>query len=269
MVIILGMGFTILTGSPRTPVLEVTLAQHSNITPPKEADFLAQHNQNASGTLEKRKQLTTPSIADFADTEIHRVEPLPQIQTTSVKKQTEKQLVTTSTTQKYQVSKKPTEEHPEESMAIRGEEKTVMDYSAEIASLRAKLDRQQQQFSKRPRVKTLTSAATRKAVDAEYLFNWQERIEMIGNLNYPDEARQKKLYGDLRLLVTILPNGSVLKVELLKSSGSVVLDQAAMRIVRMAAPYPPFPDEMKREIDRLEIIRTWRFQKGDVFSTEN
>ena len=68
--------------------------------------------------------------------------------------------------------------------------------------------------------------------------------------------------------LTILPNGSVMKIDLLKSSGSVVLDQSAMRIVRMAAPYQPFPDELRKQIDRLEIIRTWRFEKGDIFSSD-
>lgn len=269
LIIILGVGFSILSGAPKAPVLEITLAQHSSMDAPDDADFLAQHHQKASGTLDVKKQLTTPSVSDFADTEINRVEPLPQIQTTAIKPNREKQLISTTAPQTNKSSKKPDDQHPEEQIALQGEEKTVVDYTAEIASLHAKLDRQRQQFSKRPRVKTLTSAATRQAIDAEYLFSWQERIEMIGNLNYPEEARRKKLYGDLRLLVTILPNGAVMKVELLKSSGSIVLDQAAMRIVRMAAPYPPFPDEMKREIDRLEIIRTWRFQKGDVFSTEN
>jgi len=118
-------------------------------------------------------------------------------------------------------------------------------------------------------VRTLTSVATKSAIDAEYLFNWQEKVEMIGNLNYPDEARKKQLYGNLRLLVTILPNGSVMKIDLLKSSGSVVLDQSAMRIVRMAAPYQPFSDELRKEVDRLEIIRTWRFERGDIFSSES
>ena len=70
-------------------------------------------------------------------------------------------------------------------------------------------------------------------------------------------------------MVTVLPNGSVLKIDLLKTSGHVLLDQSAMRIVRMAAPYPPFPDELAREVDHLEIIRTWRFEQGDVFSSDS
>lgn len=269
LVVILGVGFSVMKNKATPPMLEITLAQHATFDEPEQADYLAQHNQQASGTLEKQKELTTDQLVDFADTEINRVQPTPRIQTTTIKTEREKQLVSTTSPQKFFSSIKPNELHPKENIMIQGEEQTVIDLSAKISSLQAKLDRQRQQYAKKPRVKTLTSVAAKSSVDAEYLFNWQEKVEMIGNLNYPEEARQKQLYGNLRLLVTILPNGAVLKIDLLKSSGSVILDQSAMRIVRMASPYQPFPDELRKEIDRLEIIRTWRFEKGDIFSSEN
>jgi len=269
LVIILGVGFSVLKNKSIPPMLEITLAQHASLDEPDNADYLAQHNQTASGTLEHHKELTTDSVVDFADTEINHVQPLPSIQTTTVKTEKNRQLVSTTSPQSAFSAIKPEEHHPEESMVIQAEEKTVVDLSAKISSLQAKLDLQRQQYAKQPRVRTLTSVAAKRAVDAQYLFNWQEKVEMIGNLNYPEEARQKQLYGNLRLLVTLLPNGAVLKIDLLKSSGSVVLDQSAMRIVRMASPYPPFPEELKKEVDRLEIIRTWRFEKGDIFSSEN
>jgi len=269
LIIILGVGFSVMKNKSTPPMLEITLSQHATPNEPDNADYLAQHNQSASGTLEKHQQLTTDKLVDFEDTEINHVEPTPRIQTTSIKTEKDRQLISTISPQKLFSSIKPEEHNPQESVLIQGEEKTVVDLSAKISSLQAKLDRQRQQFAKQPRVRTLTSVATKSAIDAEYLFNWQEKVEMIGNLNYPDEARKKQLYGNLRLLVTILPNGSVMKIDLLKSSGSVVLDQSAMRIVRMAAPYQPFPDELRKEIDRLEIIRTWRFEKGDIFSSES
>lgn len=268
LVLVLGVGFTAYKNNSIPPTLEITLAQHSSLDSPENADYLAQHNQEASGSLDQRKELTADARADFADTRINAVKPVPTIQTTALQKREEKQVVSTTTPQPQNSTVKPEELNPEESVAIKGEQRTVVDYTAELASLQAKLDRQRQQFAKRPRVKTLTSVAAKSSMDAEYLYRWQEKIEMLGNLNYPEEARRKKLYGDLRLLVTLLPNGNVAKIELLKSSGHVVLDQAAMRIVRMAAPFPPFPEAMKREIDRLEIIRTWRFEKGDIMSTE-
>lgn len=268
LIIVLGVGFTAYKKSAIPPTLEITLAQHTSVDEPEQADFLAQHNQLASGTLEQRRELTADAHAEFADTRINPVKPLPSIQTTALQKREQKPVVTTTTTQKNKSSTTPEELHPEESVAIKGEQATVMDFTTELASLQAKLDRQRQQYAKRPRVRTLTSVAAKSSVDAEYLYRWQEKIEMLGNLNYPEEARRKHLYGNLRLLVTVLPNGNVAKIELLKSSGHVVLDQAAMRIVRMAAPFPPFPDALKKDIDRLEIIRTWRFEKGDIMSTE-
>jgi protein TonB len=268
LVLVLGVGFTAYQNNSIPPTLEITLAQHSSLDLPEHADFLAQNNQQASGTLDQRKELTTDIPAEFADTRINPVKPVPTLQTTSLEKREEKQVVSTTTPQKQNSTKKPEELNPKESVAIKGEQRTVVDYTAELASLQAKLDRQRQQYAKRPRVKTLTSVAAKSSTDAEYLYRWQERIEMMGNLNYPEEARKKKLYGNLRMLVTLLPNGNVAKIEILKSSGHVVLDQAALRIVRMAAPFPSFPDAMKREVDRLEIIRTWRFEKGDIMSTE-
>jgi protein TonB len=269
LVVILGVSFSVLKNKSSPPMLEITLAEHASLDEPDKADYIAQHNQNASGTLEKQKELTTNKLVDFADTEINQVQPTPSIQTTTIKTENERQLVSTTSQQKLFSSIKPEDIHPKETILIKGDEQTVVDISAKISSLQAKLDRQRQQYAKKPRVKTLTSVAAKSAVDAEYLFNWQEKVEMIGNLNYPEEARKKQLYGNLRLLVTLLPNGAVMKIDLLKSSGSVVLDQSAMRIVRMASPYQPFPDELKKEVDRLEIIRTWRFEKGDIFSSEN
>ncbi|HRF88886.1 MAG TPA: energy transducer TonB, partial [Pseudomonadales bacterium] len=132
----------------------------------------------------------------------------------------------------------------------------------------AKLAQQRQAYAKRPRVKTLTSVATRASIDAEYLNLWQEKIELIGNLNYPQEARRKKIYGQLRLVVSLLPDGSIHNIEILQSSGQRILDDAAIRIVRMAAPFAPFPPELRKDVDRLEIIRTWKFEKGDRLTSE-
>jgi protein TonB len=268
MVFILGVGFTAIKNNSIPPTLEITLAQHASLDEPEDADFLAAHNQQASGTLDQAKELTSDSQADFADQRINQVEPIPTVQTTVQEKREQKQVVSTTSKQKEHSVEQPEELNKEEPEATKAQKHTVIDYTAELASLQAKLDRQRQQFAKRPRVKTLTAAAAKSAVDAEYLYRWQEKIEMLGNLNYPEEARRKKLYGNLRLLVTLRPTGDVTKIELLKSSGHIVLDQAAMRIVRMAAPFPPFPEQLRKEVDQLEIIRTWRFEKGDILSTE-
>ena len=128
--------------------------------------------------------------------------------------------------------------------------------------MEAKLDQQRQLFANRPRVKRITSLSTAASADAFYLNSWRRKIENIGNLNYPEEARKRKLYGSLRLLVAIEPDGSLRQVELLESSGHKMLDDAAVRIVRQAAPFAPFPDELRATTDLLEIIRTWQFRKN-------
>jgi protein TonB len=138
----------------------------------------------------------------------------------------------------------------------------LLERSLEIASLEARLDKQRQIYAKRPRIKRLTSLSTVSSADAFYLNSWRRKIEGIGNLNYPDEARRRKLYGSLRLMVAVLPDGSLNEVALLETSGHQTLDDAAIRIVRLAAPFAPFPDELRQSTDVLEIIRTWQFRKN-------
>jgi protein TonB len=96
---------------------------------------------------------------------------------------------------------------------------------------------------------------------AWYKEEWRKKVERIGNLNYPDEARRQQIYGSLRLMVSINRDGSLYEVLVLESSGQPLLDQAAQRIVRLAAPFAPFTGDLS-DIDRLEIIRTWRFARG-------
>ncbi|MXY53493.1 MAG: energy transducer TonB [Gammaproteobacteria bacterium] len=110
------------------------------------------------------------------------------------------------------------------------------------------------------RVRRIDAAAPETVTDAYYLDAWRRKVERIGQINYPQEAREQQLYGTLRLLVSIEPDGALRDVRLLASSGHEVLDEAAMRIVRLAAPFAPFPPAMQ-ELDLLEIDRTWRFQR--------
>jgi protein TonB len=268
LVIILGVSFSAYSRNKTPPTIEVTLAQHSDNKAPDKADYLAQHHQEASGTLEKKSELTTDKRADFADTEIREVDPEQQKRKAVSENANAQQIVsTTSKTDKKTEKKKPTKDKEiRVERAGEDEEETVT--NSEIASLQAKLAQQRQAYAKRPRIKTLTSVATRASVDAEYLNLWQEKIELIGNLNYPAEARRQKIYGQLRLVVSLLPDGSIYKIEVLESSGERILDDAAMRIVRLAAPFAPFPPELRKDVDQLEIIRTWKFEKGDKLSSQ-
>ena len=118
------------------------------------------------------------------------------------------------------------------------------------------------------RVRRVTGVAPASPELSYYFEAWRRKVERVGNLNYPDAARARSLYGSLRLLVAIVPDGSLRDVRVLESSGHRVLDDAALRIVRLAAPFAPFPPEMRRNTDVLEVVRTWQFRASrDGFST--
>lgn len=260
--LILGITFTYVTQKPSTHTMEVTLAHQRSNNPPDKADFLAQFNQVGSGTLEQKALLTAPTEARFQDTEIRETSQLMPQQMTrkSVKQQ---QAVVTSTQasdRRVQVEQLLDNAGPKDN-EFTGD-KTIVTRALEIASLEARLERQRQIYAKRPRIKRLTSLSTASSADAFYLNSWRRKVESVGNLNYPSEARKQKLYGSLRLMVAILPDGSIKAVELLESSGEKVLDDAAIRIVRLSAPFAPFPDELRQSTDVLEIIRTWQFRRN-------
>ena len=260
--LILGVTFTYVTSKPSTHTMEVTLAhQRAKLTPEK-ADFLAQLNQVGSGALEEKALMSAPTEAQFQDAEIRETS-LDIPQNKSYKPVEQKQTAITTkaiTDQKFTVDNAATETAPQR--AEFENRKSLQTRSLEIASLEARIDRQRQVYAKRPRIKRLTSLSTAASSDAFYLNSWRRKIESVGNLNYPQEARKNKLYGSLRLVVAILPDGSLKEVEILESSGHTVLDDAAVRIVRLSAPYAPFPDELRQSTDVLEIIRTWQFRKN-------
>jgi protein TonB len=260
--LILGISFTRETHSRAASKLEITLAQYESKTKPQRADFLAQHNQEGSGTLAEKALLTTRKTADFQDNVIRDISP---VQQAAALKQSSKQnaLVATTARSKQKTSQQNDLDTPQQQAQS---DVTILQRSLEIASLEAKLDIQRQAYAARPRVRRLTSVAANASEDAAYLNNWRNRIEEVGNTHYPEKARELEIFGELRLMVALLPNGSVDEVKVLKSSGHKVLDEAAMRIVHLAAPYDAFPPEMSQHVDKLEIIRTWRFHKDRLSS---
>jgi protein TonB len=142
----------------------------------------------------------------------------------------------------------------------------LADLSLAAMQLQAQIDRRVQEYQKRPRKRFIGARATEYRF-AQYEEDWRAKVERLGTLNYPSEARGK-LYGNLRLTVTIRPDGTVESVELDRSSGLKVLDAAAFRIVRMAAPFAEFPPDIRKDTDLLVITRTWFFGQGDRLWTE-
>lgn len=263
--LILGVSFNFEVHSVAAPKLDITLAQHRSERAPDKADFLAQNNQEGSGTLKKKAMLTTRETADYHDTTIRKVTPRQQVHASRVQAAQNRLLTTRGESTRHVPQHRNKQQQEAQTPALSHDPLNIQ-RSLEIASLEAKLEVEEQAYAKRPRIRRLTSVATKRSGDALYLHNWREKIEAIGNLNYPEKARRQHIYGSLRLLVSLLPNGAVYKVKILESSGHPTLDQAAIRIVHLAAPFEPFPKKMKSQVDVLEIIRTWRFHKDRLTS---
>lgn len=264
-ILILGVGFTYLGELNSEPTLEITLAQYRSEVAPDNADFLAQENQVGSGTIDESVAPSTPFESDFNADTIQEVVPVPRASMSNLRESQDTAVITA--VQNTARINQPLEKTPPEEELPLSDESTEEELSLAIASLQAQLDRQRQEHALRPRKYTISSASTKKSQDALYLDTWRRRIEAVGNVNYPDKARRDRLYGSLRLLVAILPDGKVDGIQLLQSSGHTMLDQAAMRIVEMASPFAPFPDEMLANVDILEIIRTWRFHEGNALTS--
>tara|TARA_B100000676_G_C18090971_1_gene859684 strand:+ start:6985 stop:7833 length:849 start_codon:yes stop_codon:yes gene_type:complete len=259
--LIFGVHWSTLDPAPPASTLEITLAQFKSETQPDQADFLAQANQQGSGTLEEKAELSTVEQAQFRANEINQVQQSQQVMQQQNQEVVNQKLITSvqdSWSENEQEDSKKLEEQSQGQDMSEDQQ-----LSTEIASLEAELRNERQAYAKRPRRRQLTAVATKAAADAAYLHQWRQKIENVGNLNYPD----LNIYGELTLLVAVRANGTIEKVEIRRSSGYRSLDEAAKRIVRQAAPFDPFPESIRKHTDILEIIRTWRFEKEGYLSS--
>lgn len=255
--LILGVSFTADLDVLDSPTVEVTFAQHSDLEAPEDADFIAQTNQLGSGTESEVLETTTDQEAEFFTNEFADAisNPLPTIEQNPLNS---RELVTTTA---EVADRAPTQEQTPVEENVNPQPATDIrfdDLAKEIASLEARIAADQQAKAKQPRVKRLTSVSAKSADEAAYLNMWRQKVERIGNANYPDS----RVYGDLRMLVVLSYDGTLREVRILESSGHKSLDDAALRIVRLAAPYQQFPVEMRKKYDQLEIIRTWKFSRS-------
>ena len=265
-IVILGVSFTYLGKLNNNNALEVTFAQHHSILTPDDVRFVTRESQNGDRAIDEASVPSKPFKSDFNNNLIQKVLPVPGM--VDIANEVEMQniaIFSTSagkdkTNQQLEVLE-PKKQQP------ASEESTSKELSVVIRSLQEQLNIRRQAYDKRPRRYTISSASTKKSHDALYLDNWRRRIEAIGNINYPKEARREQIYGSLRLLVALLPNGEVKRIRVMKSSQHKVLDQAAIEIVELAAPFQPFPQAMRDEVDILEIIRTWQFHEGNALTS--
>ena len=261
------LGITFAPEPPRSSAqtMEITLSQFDDETDPEEADFLAQTSQKGSGTEEEPVEMTTPQPSELSQPEVAEVQPEPPSRVEPRQEQ-EQPVVQTQAQNERQVSEPSAAEPASDEPLPVKEKKSLMDRSLEIASLEARFDQQRRAYAKKPRVMRVTAASTLKSTNAWYVQNWVGKVTRVGNINYPTEARRAGIYGTLRMLVSMKKDGTIKELAILESSGSSVLDDAAIRIVRMAAPFAPFPDEMRENVDELEIIRTWVFERRGLTS---
>lgn len=257
-VILLGVGF-VLDFKPLTHPLEtldVVLVNWRSELKPDEADFLAQATQLGGGEsteTNRPSQENTGASPGPAEGE----DPLDQQeQMSSVADASREQILIedekADLTQ--QITRIEQAEPPLPSAAL------LMQESMTMARLQPGIQRDRESQSKLPRRKWI-SANTREYEFAAYMQAWVAKVERVGNLNYPDEIRRLKLTGDLIMTVGINVDGSIESIDILRSSGTLQLDQAATRIVRLAAPYSPLPDNINTSVDVLHITRTWVFSR--------
>jgi protein TonB len=260
--VILGVSFEAI--SPETPSaeqsMEITVVRHlREPEQPEEADFLAQASQEGGGTEEEKvKPTTEPSPPPVR----------PQEQAARETRQAgapepppaERRVIATEKSERRTASETPKPPEPAEHSPTAAE--LLAQRSQEIARITAELDRKTRAYAKRPRRKYV-SASTQEYKYAFYLEAWRKKVERIGNLNYPEEAKQRRLYGTLVVHCAVRADGSVERVRILTSSGVKVLDDAAIRAVRLAAPFAPFPENIAEETDILDITRTFRYTSDD------
>ena len=244
--------------------LEVVLVNAKTRERPTRAEVLAQSNLDRGGNVDQSRRAKTPLPVteprkpgkDLADAQ-RRVQQLEAQQ---------QRLLAQARESARKVPAEPPRAAPAEVPVPQPSGRDLADLSLAAMRLQAQIDRQTEQYQKRPRKKFIGARAAEYRF-AQYEEDWRIKIERVGTLNYPAEARGRH-YGNLRLTVTIRPDGSVESVELDRSSGLKVLDAAAFKIVRMATPFAAFPPEIRRDTDLLVITRTWFFGQGDKIWTE-
>ena len=244
--------------------MEVVIVNSKTKSPPTKAQVMAQANLDGGGNTDEARRARSPLPSMAANSPGNDVR---DAQSRMQELESKQQQLLTQSAQKAAPAPAlavavPAPNEPQRE--VRGV--ALRDSSlAMVRSLEAQMSRQVEEYNQRPK-KTFVGARATEFRFAQYVEDWRLKIERIGNLNYPDAARGR-VYGTLRLSVSINADGSLNRLDVERSSGHAVLDQAAEKIVKMGEPYAKFPDNIRRDTDILVITRTWHFAQGDrVFS---
>jgi protein TonB len=275
----------------KLPSLEVVLVNAKTKTAPDKAELLAQANLDRGGNTDKNKQMKTALPAPKQKTTEVKLKPNSEARSAAksakLKAQEAREQKRVDALEKQaqelltQINGiKRIESNPTQNAASAepemGEQKTkakaldradLIAASLEMDRLQAQIDKQQEEYQKRPK-KRYIGARTKEYRDAMYVESWRQKVERIGNMNYPEAAKTQKLYGQLRMTVAINADGSLESVVIDQPSNHKLLDDAAKRIVELAAPYAVFPADIKKDTDILYITRTWTFTQEDLLATK-
>ena len=246
----------------REKALDIVLVNAKSAKKPTHAQALAQANLDGGGNTDENRRLKTPlppTPQQTSGTEIERMQR--RMRELEVAQQ---KMLTEAKTARAVAAARNAAEQPAPSPSVSGLD--LAESARAMARLEGEISKSMDEYNKRPRKKNI-GARTEEYRFAQYIEDWRQKVERIGTLNYPEAARGK-LYGSLVLTVSINHDGSLNRVDINRSSGYKVLDEAARRIVQMASPYSPFPPEIRRDTDILEITRTWYFTQGDQLSAK-
>lgn len=246
------------------PPLEVVLVNSKTVARPRVADAQAQaHLDGGGNTNEERRAKSplpvlksTPAAQEVALAD-RRVEQLEH----------EAQRLMTQVQAKTSVEAVEAKPRPQEKPLDTPSATDLLSRSREMVRLEAQIAQQVDAYQKRPK-RRFIGARTQEFRFARYVEDWRMKIERLGTVNYPEAARDQRIFGNLLLTVSIKADGSLDNVEINRSSGEKILDAAAIRIVRLAAPFAPFPPDIQKDTDILSITRTWMFTRADQFMAE-
>ena len=259
-IVILGVSFTESFKRPDNVqrTMDIVLVQTKSEVTPKDAEHIAQYNQEASGSSDTpdtpsnpfSSPLPTPSKGEAV---------APQETMISESKQTQSQQFIHTTDNANEKVVSNIETHKER---VTQEQQKIEQQSKQtaMAQLSSEIEDAEKKYAERPKIKYIDAVSAKSAVEAKYTNDWVQRVQSIGNLNYPENARKDRLTGKLVINVLLNNVGKVLKVQIAISSGNQVLDDAAKQIITLSSPFPAFPAEMKQEYDQLMITRTYSFK---------
>jgi protein TonB len=247
-----------------SPPLEVVLVNSKSQTKPYKAQVLAQANLDGGGNTDQKRQAKSP--LPILPQESPTTELSAATQRVQMLEQQARQLLAQNKS-RSSVNLEPRKADAPEPKQIPTAQQDLTQRMQEAIKLEAQIARELEAYQQRPKRRFLGARAEEYRF-ARYVEDWRMKVERIGNMNYPEAARVNRLYGSLILSVSIRADGSVENVEIKRKSGQRVLDAAAVKIVEMAGPYAPFPDDIRRDTDILNITRTWTFAKGDELHSD-